>query len=104
MKMEDITNSINKKLGKEEASKIADDMASLLTLDAGRIRELNGKNEEIEKLKKDKEMLIEANGKLFQQISQETEDILNPKEPLEEPEVKPFDIRSVFDERGNLKK
>ena len=104
MKIEDITKSINDKLGKEYASKIADDMASLLTLDAGRVKELNGKNEEIEKLKKDKEMLIEANGNLYLQISQETEDILNPKKQEEEKEVKPFDMRSIFDERGNLKK
>lgn len=102
MKIEDITKSINEKLGKEEASKIADDMASLLTLDSGRIKELQSKNDEIAKLKKDKEMLIEANGNLYQQISQENESILNP-EIKEEKKKEPFDMRSVFDEKGRFK-
>lgn len=103
MKMDDITKSINEKIGKEMASKIADDMASLLTLDSGRIKELKSKNDEIEKLKKDKEMLIEANANLFQQISSETEDILSPKVKEEEKTKEPFDMRSVFDEKGRFK-
>jgi hypothetical protein len=102
MKMEDITKSISEKLGEAEASKIADDMASLLTLDSGRIKEMKNKDSEIAKLKKDKEMLIQANANLFQQISQETEDILEPK--VEEEKTKePFDMRSVFDEKGRFK-
>lgn len=101
MKMEDITKSISEKLGEAEASKIADDMASLLTLDSGRIKEMKNKDSEIAKLKKDKEMLIQANANLFQQISQETEDILEPK--VEEKPKEPFDMRSVFDEKGRFK-
>jgi hypothetical protein len=102
MKMEDITKSISEKLGEAEASKIADDMASLLTLDSGRIKEMKNKDNEIAKLKKDKEMLIQANANLFQQISQETEDILEPKVEEEKPK-EPFDMRSVFDEKGRFK-
>ena len=104
MKMEDITKSINDKLGKEYASKIADDMASLLTLDSGRVKELKDKDEEITKLKKDKEMLIEANGNLFRQISQETEDILEPQTKKEKEESKPFDYASALDEKGRFKR
>lgn len=103
MKIEDITKSINEKLGKEYASKIADDMANILTYEAGRTKELKSKSDEIEKLKKDKEMLIEANGNLYLQISQESEDILSPKME-EEKEKVPFDMRSVFDEKGRFKK
>lgn len=102
MKIEEITKSINEKLGKDEASKIADDMASLLTLDSGRVKELKTKSDEIEKLKKDKEMLIQANANLYQQISQETEEILKP-EVKEEKKHEPFDMRSVFDEKGRFK-
>lgn len=105
MKMEDITKSINDKLGKEKASIIADDMASLITLDAGRIKEMKSKDDEIAKLKKDKEMLIEANANLFQQVSQESEEILNPKVDEDKNKTKePFDMRSVFDEKGRFKK
>ena len=100
--MEEITKSINEKLGKEFASKIADDMASLLTLEAGRTKELKSKTDEIEKLKKDKEMLIEANGNLYLQISQETEDILKPEVKEDAPRER-FDIRDAFDEKGRFK-
>ena len=102
MKIEDVTKSINEKLGKAEAGKIADDMASLLTIEAGRLKEIKAKDEEIAKLKKDKDMLIEANGNLFMQISQENEEILKP-EVKEEKKHEPFDMRSVFDEKGRFK-
>lgn len=103
MKIEDITKSISEKLGKEEASKIADDFANLLAYDTATKKDLKEKSERIDKLTKDKEVLIEANGNLLQQISAETEDILNP-EIKEEKEKTPFDMRSVFDEKGRFKK
>lgn len=102
MKIEDITNSISKKLGKDESGKIADDIANLLSLDSARMQDIKKKDQEIEKLKSDKEMLVTANGNLLQQISMSTEDILEPKEEKKE-EIKPFDMRSVFDEKGRFK-
>lgn len=103
MKIEEITKNINEKLGKEYASKIADDMASLITLDSGRQKELKAKNDEIEKLKKDKDMLIEANSNLYLQVSQAEENILEP-DIKEEKKKEPFDMRTVFDEKGRFKK
>lgn len=103
MKFEDIRKSIDKKLGKENSSLIADDMASLITLNAEREKTLNSRDDEIEKLKKDKETLIQANGNLLQQISQESEEILKP-EVKEKEEKKAFDFRSMFDDKGNFKK
>lgn len=102
MKFEDIQKSMEKKLGKENSSIIADDMASLITLNAEREKTLKARNDEIEKLKKDKETLITANGNLLQQISAETEEILTPKKEEKE-EYKPFNFKSVFDSKGNFK-
>ena len=104
MKIEEITKNINEKLGKEYASKIADDMASLITLDSGRQKELKAKNDEIEKLKKDKDMLIEANSNLYLQVSQAEEKILEPELKEENKKKEPFDMRTVFDEKGRFKK
>ena len=104
MKFEDIRKSMEKKLGKENSSLIADDMASLITLNSEREKSINTQNEEIEKLKKDKETLIQANGNLLQQISQESEDIFKPKLKEEKEEIKPFNFRDMFDSKGNLKK
>ena len=102
MKFDDIKKSMEKKLGKENSSLIADDMASLITLHAEREKTLKDRDEEIEKLRKDKETLITANGNLLQQISAESEDILRPKKEEKE-DKKPFNFKSVLDSKGNFK-
>ena len=93
MKIEEYTNKIQEKLGKEEAGKIADDIASILTYDNMVQKDIKSKDEEIVKLKKDKEMLIEANGNLLQKVpfgKEEPKD--NPKE-----EPKNFDFKTYQD-------
>lgn len=102
MKFDDIQKSIMDKLGEETSGMIADDMANLITLNSTNTEKITSLNEQIEKLKKDKETLITANGNLLQQIGVENESILNPKK--EEEVYTPFDFRSVYDEKGNFKK
>ena len=100
MKIEDYTNKIQEKIGKEEAGKIADDIANILSYDSKLQKDIQDKNDEISKLQKDKEMLIEANGNLLQQVPFGKE-----KDEKNEPEEKkPFDFRSVFDENGKIKR
>ena len=100
MKIEDITNSMSEKLGKENISKIADDIANLISIEKAKNNEIEEKTELIKKLKDDKEMLISANGRLLQQISMDKEE--DVKE--EEKEEKQFSFKSVFDEKGHFKK
>lgn len=94
MNIEEYTNSIQEKLGKDEAGKIADDIASILTYDHKLQNDIKSKDEEITKLKKDKDMLIEANGNLLQQIP------FGKEEPKKEEEPRNFDFKSVFDKNG----
>ena len=96
MNIEEYTNKIQEKLGKEESGKIADDIANLLSYDNKLQKDIKLKNEEIIKLKKDKDMLIEANGNLLQQIP------LGKEEPKDEPkeEHKNFDFKTIFDKNG----
>lgn len=101
MKIEEYTNKIQEKLGKEEASKIADDIANILSYDNKIQKDISDRDEEITKLKKDKDMLIEANGNLLQKVPFGREED-NSKD--EEKEKKPFDFRSVFDENGKIKR
>lgn len=103
MNLEEKLKEMQEKLGKENSSKIADDIATIISYDSGRTKEINSKNEEITKLKNDKEMLITANGNLLQQISSESDEILKPKSEEKE-NKKPFDFRSAFDEKGNFKR
>ncbi len=95
MKIEEYTNKIQEKLG-DEAGKIADDLANILTYDNRLQKDIKDKDQEILKLKKDKEMLIEANGNLLQQIPLGREE--EPKKEVEEP--KNFDFKTVFDKNG----
>lgn len=100
MNIEEYTNKIQEKLGKENSGKIADDIANILSYESKLQKDINDKNDEITKLRKDKEMLIEANGNLLQQVPFGKE----KDEKEDEDEKKPFDFRSVFDENGKIKR
>ena len=100
MKIEDITNSIKNKLDEETYAKISDDIANLSIFDNNNSTLINEKNNEIIKLKDDKEQLIKANGNLMLKIPRGTED---PFENKEKEPKKAFDFRDIFDEKGNFK-
>lgn len=98
---ETLTNSMQEKLGKEYASKIADDLGTLITDNAAINKELKQKDEMIAKLRQDKENLIQVNGNLLQQVAMGEEP---QKEETKTEETKqPFDFRTAFDEYGNFK-
>lgn len=101
MDLTEITNKIQEKLGKEESGKIADDIANILVFEKSNKELLNDKDNKIEKLEKDKEVLITANGNLLLQVPQikEPEEGMNEEKPKE-----PFDFRSVFDSKGKFKR
>ena len=102
---EKITKSIQDKLGKENTSLIADDLGKLITDNATMNKDLKGRDERISKLEQDKEALITSNGNLLQQVAMGDESgLINKNEPKKEEPKKPFDYRSVFDEKGNFKR
>lgn len=99
MNFEETLNKMQEKIGKDNAGMIADDIASLLSYENARNKDIKDRDNEIIKLKKDKEMLIEANGNLLQQVSSEKEEILTP---VKEEEKKPINLKSAFDKYGNF--
>ena len=100
-----IVDTIQEKLGKEEAGKIADSLANILVIEEANTKTLKEKNDLIEKQKKDKEMLIEANGNMLRQQAQtKEEDSFFDESPKKKDDNQPFDFRSVFDEKGKFKK
>lgn len=104
MKKEEFENKMNtiqEKLGKENASLIADELGLLITDNAQMNKDLENKDNEISKLKTDKENLQEANINLLQQIPM-GDDFRKEKEPEEK--KKEIDFRSAFDEKGNFKR
>lgn len=108
MKKEDfdnLTKSMQEKLGKEASAKIADDIGKLITDNTQMNNEISKRDNEINKLKQDKENLIATNSSLLQQVGMSTEDFSTSKKLKEdEGEKKPFSFKSCFDEKGNFKK
>lgn len=101
--LESITNSITKKLGKETAALIADDIGTLITKNTEAYDSSVKKDEEIKQLKSNNEKLVIANGNLLQQIPM-------GNKPYREDEVEKeskssnFNFRDAFDENGRFKK
>ena len=102
MKFEDIQTSIETKLGEENVSMIADDWANLMSYNKTLNDSIDEKDKEIAKLKSDKDKLILANGNLLKQVPMGKDD--GSFEPSAKKEEQPFSFRSIFDEKGNIKK
>ena len=94
MDIDQITNSIKSKLGDEESGKIADDLANLLIHDKSLNDSLKDKENEINRLKGDKDLLVQANANLLGKIpmGKAEDDEFEAKEEVE----KPFDYRTIF--------
>lgn len=108
MKAEDfkkITEEMTEKIGKEKASVVADNFATIISDNMQMNEELLKKEAEIQKLQKDKEDLMTTNMNLLQQIpmGKETERPTE-KETENKPSAMSFDFREVFDEFGNFKR
>lgn len=99
---DNLTNQMQEKLGAENSALISDDLGTLITDYNKMLEDITKRDEQIEKLQKDKENLISVNGNLLQQVSMGKEN--SQKTVEEEKPNAPFDFRTVFDEKGNFKK
>ena len=99
---ENLINSMRTKLGEENSALIADDLGTLITDNSQMNTEMDAKNNQITKLKQDKENLITSNGNLLQQISMGDDISSRPSNKKEEKEEKEFSFKSCFDEKGNF--
>ena len=105
MELNKIVDTIQEKLGKEESGKIADDLANILVFEEANTKTLKEKDDVIAKVKKDKEMLIEANGNLLLHVPQaKEEDSFFEDGQKDSRPTEPFDFRTVFDEKGKFKR
>ena len=96
MNIDEITNSIKTKLGEEESGKIADDIANLLIHDKSLNDTIKEKETSIEKLKNDKDLLVNANANLLLKIPAGKEGEDGFENENNKNEKKPFDFRQVF--------
>lgn len=104
MELSKIVDNIQEKLGKEEAGKIADSLAEILVYEEASTKTIKEKDDTIDKYKKDKEMLIEANGNLLLHVPQAKEEESFFEDGKKDPKTEPFDFRTVFDEKGKFRR
>lgn len=97
--MEQLTNGIQEKLGKEYSALIADDLGKLITDNTLMNSEISKRDEKISRLQTDKENLITTNGNLLQQVAMGQDDgnIMTNKKEEEKPKI--IDYRNIFDEK-----
>lgn len=91
-------NSIQEKIGQDASNLILDDIGLLLTDNQNMNNELVNKDKEIERLKKNNEMLQNVNGNLLQQVAM-GDDTLNQNQQQDNEPKQPFDFRTAFDEK-----
>lgn len=89
---------IKNKIGNDNYSKIADDIGVLITDNETMNNTISNKDNEIQQLKDNNEILITANGNLLQQVGLGEE----PKKEENETKKEKISLKSAFDEKGNF--
>lgn len=95
-------DNIIDKIGNEASNLILDDVAILLNDNKQINEELKNKDKKIEELNKMNSTLQTVNGNLLQQVSVGIEETEVQKKEQEKPS-RTFNMRDVFDEKGNFK-
>lgn len=101
--MNDIIEEIKGKIGEEKSALINDKLTTILSDNSNMNALIDKQKEEISKKDKEKNDLIEANGKLVQQV---TAGILNNDDgssSQSQNEPKLHSKSDIFDENGNFK-
>lgn len=101
--LEQITSSIQEKLGEENSALIADDIGQLIASNSQTLKDIESMNNKINSLTERNEKLIVANGNLLQQVPMSYESKA-PKDDNSEEKKKSFSFKDCFDSRGNFKK
>ena len=105
MKQEDfekLQNTMSTKLGQDNFALITDELATMMTDNNLMNTQITDANKQIDKLKQDKQNLLETNGNLMQKITMGFDDNFVKKKE-QETEVKKYNINDAFDEKGNFK-
>lgn len=96
-------DSVLEKIGNDAGNLILDDVGLLLADNKQMNDELVAKDKRIEELQKMNNTLQNVNGNLLQQVAMGIDDSVNKKEENTESKTKDFNMRDIFDEKGNFK-
>lgn len=94
-----LINDVKGKLNETDSALISDDLLGVISTYSNLIDENDSLKEEKAKLEGEKEELLKVNGKLFQKIGFEKEEV---KEDVVEDEEEEIKIEDIIDEKGDM--
>ena len=96
---ETLINSIKEKINETDSALISEDLLGIVSSYANLKDELEALKEEKDKLEGEKEELLKVNGKLFQKVGFEKEEVKEEEPEEDEEEIK---IEDIIDEKGDM--
>ena len=96
---ESLINSIKEKINETDSALISEDLLGVIASYTTLIDELESVKAERDSLASEKEELLKVNGKLFQKVGFEKEEVVEDVVPEEEEEIK---IEDIIDEKGDM--
>ena len=96
---ESLINAVKGKINETDSALISDDLLGVVSSYGNLIDEVEALKEEKEKLIEEKEELLKVNGKLFQKVGFEKEEVEETPAEDEEEEIK---IEDIIDEKGDI--
>ena len=98
---EGLITSIKEKLDETTQALISDDLVGVLSSYSNALDEIASLGEKIVGLETDKEELLKVNGRLFQKVGFDKEEVVEDLKENED-DVEKLEIEDVIDEKGEL--
>ncbi|MBR2857695.1 hypothetical protein IKE96_00520 [bacterium] len=98
---EKLINNLREKLDETTSALVSEEVLATISAYNNGFDEYTKSVEEVEKLKGEKEELLKVNGKLYQKIGFDKEDVIDEKKD-DDKEVEEIAIEDVIDEKGEL--
>lgn len=98
---EKLINNLREKLDETTSALVSEEVLATISAYNNGFDEYTKSVEEVKKLKGEKEELLKVNGKLYQKIGFDKEDVIDEKKD-DDKEVEEIAIEDVIDEKGEL--
>jgi len=99
---EKLVNNLRDKLDETTVALVSEELLATLSAYNNGFDEYEKSVEEVEKLKGEKEELLKVNGKLYQKIGFDKDEVIEKKEDNIEDNKEEIKIEDVIDEKGDL--
>lgn len=99
---ETLINNLRDKLDETTVALVSEEILATISAYNNGFDEYTKSVEEVEKLKGEKEELLKVNGKLYQRIGFDKDEVIEKKEDNIEDKKEEIKIEDVIDEKGDL--